>query len=528
MVKRKTTTDAGKATYKLKAVIDLGSTAIRMVVAQIHGDGSIKTLDALSQAVAIGADTFTRGRISRTTINDSVKALRSFSIVLKEYGIDLGADVLAVATSAVREARNRDEFLDRVYMASGINVQVIEGFEVNRLTFLAIRPVLRANAVLRKDRLLVAEVGGGSTELLGLDDARVSFAHTYRMGSFRLRETMDEQQGSEARRLAVLDAEVEAGVRQCRDAVPRDNSKLALLLMGGEARLAAQLILKGLNEGSLAQLKVSDLSKLAEKVLMLDIEQVVRKYRLTLDEAQAFGPALLTYVKLATAFGLKRVYICGVSLRDGLLTEVAAGGAWTDDFVEQILHSVREVGRRYNLDQTHADCVTGIALALFHAMSREHALGYRHEVILTVAAQLHDVGMFIGGSSHHKHSKYIIDNSEIFGLGGEDIKLASLVARYHRGALPRASHLDYGTLPREQRLVVSKLAALLRAADAFDRSHTQAIKTVKVAVLDDEVVVAPERPGEYAAEKRALAAKGKMFEQVYGRTVVLRAKRRQG
>ena len=117
----------GNTDYRLKAVIDVGSTSIRMVVAQIDEDLGIQPLDTLNQSVAIGSDTFTRGRISLSTTEDCVKVLRNFSTVLKEYNIDLHRDVRAVATSAVREARNRNEFLDRIYMATGISVEVIEG-----------------------------------------------------------------------------------------------------------------------------------------------------------------------------------------------------------------------------------------------------------------------------------------------------------------------------------------------------------------------------------------------------------------
>lgn len=512
--------------YELKAVIDIGSTSIRMVVAEVHADCSFQTLDSLNQSVAIGSDTFTRGRISRSTIADAVKVLRNFTAVLKEYNIDPAKDVYAVATSAVREARNRDEFIDRVYMATDIQVQVIEGTEVNRLTFLAIQPVLAANSRLRKNKLLVAEVGGGNTEFLGMDDGRVSFAHIYRMGSYRLREAMDAQEGSDARKREVLQTEIDANVRQCRDEVPRTEKNVSLLLMGGEARFAARTVDEEWDEKSVIDLKVADLEKLADKILSMDVEKIVRKYHMTIEDAQTLAPTLLAYVKLAQSFELKKVSICGASLRDGLLTEAATGGSWSEDFVDQILHSVHEVGRRYNLDQAHADCVTNISRAIFQALEGEHKLGYRYEVILTVAAQLHDVGMFIGSSSHHKHSQYIIENSDLFGLGDEDIKMIALVARYHRRANPRPNHLGYGTLPRKKRLIVNKLAAILRAADAFDRSHTESISDVKITVGEEEVVVEVQKPGDYTAEKRALAGKGKLFEQVYGRTMILRTKRR--
>ncbi len=517
-----------EATYVLKAVIDVGSTSIRMVVAQIHPGGRIQTLDSLHQSVAIGSDTFTRGSISRGTIKDSVKVLRNFSTVLHEYNIDLRRDVRAVATSAVRESRNRDEFLDRIYMSTGINVEVIEGAEVNRLTFLGLRPLLGQEKSLRENRLLVVEVGGGSTELLGLDKGSVSFAHTYRLGSYRLRETMEATEGAEIQRADMLDSEIDTGVRQFRDAVGASGKGLSLLLLGGEARLLARLVREEWDGLSVEKVKVSALSKLASMVSEMGFEEVIQRYALSFEDAQSLAPALMIYVKVAKAFGLQQVYICGITLRDGLLAEAATGNAWSESFVKQILHSVQEIGKRYQLDQVHADCVTGLSLKLFEALRNEHQLDSRYEVILTVASQLHDVGMFISTSSHHKHSQYIIKNSDIFGLGKMDIMMVALVARYHRRAQPRRSHLDYDTLTREERLVVNKLAAILRVADALDRSHTQSIRKVDVELKEDQMVLQTTSAGDFAAEKRALTSKGKMFEQVYGRTVVLRTSRKQG
>lgn len=506
----------------------MGSTAVRLVVAQVYGNGSFQTLDSLQQSVAIGSDTFTRGQISRSTIEETVKVLRNFSSVLAEYNIDLRKDVRAVATSAVREARNRDEFLDRVYMATDINVEVIEGTEVNRLTFLGIRPVLDSNAVLQRDRLLVAEVGGGSTELLGLENGRVAFAHTYRMGSYRLRETMDAIEGSLARRHEVLEMEIDAGIRQFKESVEDHARKPALLLLGGEARLTARLVNPDWDETTLIQIRIADLTQLAQRVSKMDAEKVAKRYHLSFEEAQALGPALEIHVRMAAAFRLKRVYICATTLRDGLLAEAAAGNVWSEDFVEQILGSVGEIGRKYQLDQAHADCVTKHALTLFGALADEHGLDYRYEVILTVAAQLHDIGLFIGNSSHHKHSMYLIENSDIFGLGKEDIRLTALVARYHRRALPQNGHPGYAALSRDKRLVVNKLAAVLRASDALDRSHSQAISNIRVVLTEKALVMETDNTGDFTAERRALADKGRMFEQVYGRTISLRVKRKRG
>lgn len=514
-----------QTSYILKAVIDIGSTSIRMVVAQIHEDGRFQMLDSLHQSVAIGRDTFTRSRITRTTVEDAVKVLRSFSTILREYNIDLRTDVRAVATSAVREARNRIEFLDRVYIATGINVEIIDGSEVNRLTYLGIRPLLQKNAVLRENRLLVVEVGGGSTELLGIDNGSVSFAHTYRMGSYRLREKM-EQRAADLSSKAVLESEIDSAVRQLRETVDGDEQETALLLLGSEARLTARFLLKDWDESTLARIRISELSKLAASVSGMDAEQIALKYKISFEEAQTLGPSLQIHTRLARTFGLRQVFVCGVTLREGLLAETALGNVWAADFVEQILHSAKEIGKKYEAHQPHAECVARHARAIFLALEREHQLEYRYEIILAVAAQLHDIGMFISNAGHHKHSQYLILNSDIFGLGREDIRLVAMVARYHRRALPGTSHLDYAALSREDRLVVNKLAAILRVADALDRTHTETIRDIKVIPEEDQVLIEIKGRNDLVTEKRALSEKGVMFEQVYGRPIVLRSKRK--
>ena len=136
--------------------------------------------------------------------------------------------------------------------------------------------------------------------------------------------------------------------------------------------------------------------------------------------------------------------------------------------------------------------------------------------------------MFITTTGHHKHSQYLILNSDIFGLGEADIKLTAMVARYHRRALPNTNHADYSALSREDRLIVNKLAAILRVADALDRTHTEALRDIKVVPREKQVLIEVQGGGDLVAEKRALAEKGAMFEQVYGRPIALRSKRKQG
>jgi len=508
----------------VKAVIDIGATSIRMVIAEIGKDGSVRALESLQQSVSIGRDTFSSGKISTETIEECVRVLRNFREVLNEYRIEHRDLIRAVATSAVQEASNRDVFLDRVYMATGINLEAIDSAEVSRLTYFSILPLLEHEEKLRQGNLLVVEVGGGHTEVLGLRDGTVSFAHSYRLGSFRIREMLEDVQVPAVRFRELLEGEIISGIRPIVESfsAPKD---VRLLVLGGDARFAADQIKPGWDKNPVASMRTSALSRFTDEVLEFSVEELVRKFNLSFPAAESLGPALLVTLHVAQQMKHKSFYIGTATMRDGLLREVAAGGAWDDSFVQQIMHSAIETGLHFDFDQAHAKMVTTHARKLFHALQEEHQLSPRYETILTVAAVLHDIGEFISTRSHHKHTQYLIAHSDIFGLGQQDLAMVALVARYHRRAMPRTTHLEYEKLSRSDRMRVSKLAAILRVADALDRGHVQRVSQVKLSVLPDQLSIGVNNPRDCAVERMALVEKSRMFEQVYGKKVVLRKTR---
>jgi exopolyphosphatase/guanosine-5'-triphosphate,3'-diphosphate pyrophosphatase len=169
-----------------------------------------------------------------------------------------------------------------------------------------------------------------------------------------------------------------------------------------------------------------------------------------------------------------------------------------------------------------------MSVQLFRALQSEFHLDPRHELILRVAALLHEIGGFISNRSHHKHSLYLIQNSRLFGLSREDVELVALIARYHRRALPSLNHPEFAALDRDKRITVSKKAAILRIADALDRNHLQQITSPKIALTKDELVITVDGAEDLTLERLALKEKGPLFEDVYGLKVVLREGRTSG
>ena len=168
------------------------------------------------------------------------------------------------------------------------------------------------------------------------------------------------------------------------------------------------------------------------------------------------------------------------------------------------------------MDLDHANNVAEVAVRLFDLFQADHGLGARHRLLLRVAALLHEVGGFVSSRAHHKHSEYLIANSEIFGLNRNEIVLVSQIARYHRRSVPRASHPSYMALSRESRVVVNKLAALLRVADAMIRGHRRRASDIQFQRQGDELIVSLPSGRDLLLEERAMETKGDLFEDIFG------------
>jgi exopolyphosphatase/guanosine-5'-triphosphate,3'-diphosphate pyrophosphatase len=243
-------------------------------------------------------------------------------------------------------------------------------------------------------------------------------------------------------------------------------------------------------------------------------------------QAETLVPALLAYRNIFDRTKAERILVLGVSIRAGLLLDMARRefGTRMESLEEQILASARALARKYRSNENHIEQVRNLSLLLFDQLQSEHGLESRERLLLEVAALLHDVGRYISDRSHHKHSQYIVSSSEIFGLSRDDVNLVSQVARYHRKSPPMRTHASYVALDRDSRMVVSKLAALLRVADALDQDYSKKIKTLKL-IRDDErnrYVLEVEAEGDLTMERFSMETKSDLFTAIFGKPLVLR------
>ncbi len=505
------------------AVVDIGATSIRMAIAEIDESGNVHPLESLTQAVTLGKDTFTNRRIRRSSIEGCVRVLKSYRRLLLEYGITKPDQVKVIATSAVREAINRLSFLDRVFIATGMEVEPLDEAEVNRITYMGIQPQLQAEPKLASGRCVIIEVGGGSTEVLVVQAGNVLFSHTYRLGSLRLLETVEKFDAPTAQQRLIMESQILRVVAQIREHVSSD-APLEMIALGGDVRFAADKLIEDWDASDLAYVPVEALNGLTRKLLQMTVDEVVQEYGLSFQDAETLTPALLCYVLIARGFDQQEIAISNTNLRDGLLKELAIRDFWTANFRSQIIRSAVTLGRRFDFDEKHARHVATLCRKLFSDLQNEHQLEPRLELTLYLAALLHEIGYYINIRSNHKHAMYLIRHSELFGLSRKDVLLIALVARYHRRSSPLPQHEGYSTLNRSDRVAVSKLAAILRLAIALDDSRSQRINDISCRVDGKKLVITTTDVEDVSLEQLAFRQSGSLFEETYGLLAQIRAR----
>jgi len=506
---------------RLVAVIDIGATSIRMAIAEIRGGGDVRTLDTLVQAVELGRDVFATRRISRKTIEKAAGILTRYQRLLREYGIT-DSDVRVVATSAVREASNRVAFTDRIYVATGLDVVTIDDAEVNRITYMGIMPHLDQHPELFGGKAVVVEVGGGSTELLIVRNGNVLYNGSYRLGSLRLLRMLESSRAGASRQRSLLEGHIRRAVIQIASQVHSDES-MFLITLGGDMRFAAKQLEMEWDGVSITQVSTHRLEKWTDQILKLSDDEIAKRYGASFIEAETMAPALLANTMLAKHFGLSHVYVCETNLRDGLLHDIAMGGNWTAEFRNQILRSALTLARKFGVDEAHGRQVAELAGKLFHQLADLHGLDNRHEVLLYVAALLHESGMIVGVRSNHKHALYLIRNSELFGLSKSELLQVGLIVRYYRRAYPQPTHDVYGTLDREKRVMVSKLASILRIAIALDDTRSGRIREIDCVLSGKRLVITVPGVDDVSLEQVAMRQNGGLFDEVFGMPVLLRS-----
>jgi exopolyphosphatase/guanosine-5'-triphosphate,3'-diphosphate pyrophosphatase len=528
------------------AAIDIGSNALRLRIVEVDPpaigpDGprftAFRDVFVDRAPVRLGHDVFTKGFIEPGVIGAACEALRRFRAAMDGAKVDR---YRAVATSAAREAQNGDLFVERAEREAGIHVEVIEGSEEARLVHLAVAE----RVDVRGRTVLLVDIGGGSTELTlmtgaGSDHVMPAFSRSLPVGTVRLVEAFLEGRGPiDAEHRSLLDEYVD---RVFAEAVPEIHQLAAggidlMIGTGGNIETLADLCpVPGQRWGSARQepssapnpaaftesraIDVAGMDRLLDELCARSVDERAGRYTLRPDRADTIVPAATILTRIARAFGRGRVSAPGVGLKEGVLVDVARRHFIPEDFPAEaaaLNDACLRLGRRYHFDEAHGSLVARFAVKLFDDLAARHRLGPRDRILLHAASLLHDVGDFVRYEGHHKHTYYLIANSDLMGVTAGERAIVANVARYHRKSTPQLDHDNFRALSREDRGKVKAMASILRVADALDREHRGKVTDVAGRLEGEALVLEVSGAQDRELEEWTVRAKAGLLKEALG------------
>jgi exopolyphosphatase/guanosine-5'-triphosphate,3'-diphosphate pyrophosphatase len=494
---------------KTIAVIDIGAHSIRMEIAQAAESGKYSTLEALSVAVPIGRDVFTKGKIGAANLNLIVKILKDFVHKIKEYDI---SSFRVVATSAVREALNKDIFTDRIRYECGMEVEVLDSSEEIRLIYLSLKNLL-GKRLNKEDNTLIAIIGTGSSHLCLLQKGIMKKAESFRMGTIRLYEETGQSMN---KGMEVIDDIVDSVFDFLTESF--FSCRLDSVIVVGAAPRALASIRKNAELGEVEMLGKDDFFKIWKDLSNISVEGIVEKYKISDLSATSILPCCEIFEHLFQMSGVSSLMIPETNTRDAIFEEMSRTQKnLPDSFADEIISCADYLGQKFIYDKEHADMVAKYALEIFDAMKKIHGVDEKGRLLLHAAAILHDIGQFLNNRQHHKHSYYLIKNSQLPGISQDELNIIAAIARYHRRAVPRDSHPEYMQLDAPSRVLVSKMAAIIRVADALDRSHNAKFAKLNISFEKDSMLINAESKNfDTTSEYLALDSKSDLFIDIYG------------
>jgi len=507
------------------AAIDCGTNSIHMIVVRIRPDLSFEVIDREKEMVRLGSGGLDGKALTAEAMTAALQALSRFRRLAESHQVE---EILAAATSAVREAANGGEFLTAVERETGIKPQVISGTEEARLIHLAAVygvDVAGASAV-------VVDIGGGSVEITHGSGTSLRVTKSFKLGVIRLTERFartDPLSGRDERKLVShIEDELSRYLRDIRSAgfdrvIGTSGTILSLGTVASTERRRANDEIRNL------RVPAKQIHRLRKELVGRSISERMKLPGLDPRRADLIVSGAVLLDTVLQQLGATEITLCDLALREGLVLDyiqrnrkhIAQAGQYPD--VRR--RSIIELAERCSYWPEHANQVARLSLSIFDQTRGVHGLTDREREWLEFAALLHDIGTHISYPRHHKHSYYLIKNGDLRGFEPAEAEMIALVARYHRKSAPKKSHADFGALGGKNRKIVRTLSAILRVAETLDRSHAQAVTGVEMHDRGEEYLVKLRTTGDAELELWAAQRSTSPLERALGKPIRLGAGR---
>ncbi len=510
------------ARKKLYAAIDVGSHEIQIKIAELAKKEPPRVVESIRRTLAIGTDTYTRGEISQPVLESCVDVLNGFIRDMEGYRI---GEYRVLATSAFREASNRLYAIDQIARQCGLQVEILSNSEERYYHMMSTWSLMPQFTALIKEGTLIVDISAGSIQLTVYHKGEFIFSQNLLLGSLRIRELLADLERRTADLPSLMDEYISIDLSTYHLHEPKGIIYKNLIITGHELAYLSKLA--GLEDKAVTQITEKDFDKIYHLLLQNKPLDLALDYDIPAEHASLLLPAAIIMRKLISYTRAKNIYLPRISLAEGVLVEYACDQKnyqLSHHSNDDLLAASRQLAKRFKTDKAHNEAVEKAVILLFDETVRLHQLSSRYRLVLRVAAILRDCGKYVNISRHHDRSFNIIMATELIGLTGREQTIAAYIARYHGGNL-QLSEPQFTRLPSEDQLVIAKLTALLRLADAMDAGHQQKISQIEIEFDKQKMILSVMADRDLTLELWNIDQKSALFEQVYGYKVEVKKRR---
>lgn len=509
--------------YKTYGVIDVGSYGVSLEIYEISRKNGIRQLDYVRYPLDLGTDSYVEGRISEDKVDALCRILDDFVGILKTYQVD---EYLAAATSAIREANNAVLVINRIQQRTGVRIRLYSNSELRFIGYKAIASNQTDFEKIIQKGTAIVEVGGGSLQVSLFDKDNLISTQNLPYGNLRLRERLAALRRNTTDYEKLIEEMIGSAVVSYKKIHVKDR-KIPHVILTGD--FFSDIIAHNPSAGLKEMMSKEEYMAWYEKVIRMSEFDLSDQMGIATAYASLLIPTAILYKVFINEFGAELVWIPGMELSDGFAYDYAEKNKLikpAHNFENDILMAARNIGKRYAISKSHIVTMNLAALTIFDSMKKVHGLGRRERLLLEIAVHLHDCGKYISMAQVGECSFKIIMATEIIGLSHREREIIALVVRYNTQRFGYYEEVSRLTGIRvEDYLIVAKLTAMLRLANALDRTHQQKIVDIRAVLQEQKLIIRVSSKKDYTLEQGLLEEKLNFFEEVFAVRPEIRLKK---
>lgn len=502
------------------AAIHVGSEQVGIQIAEFHNLQDLKVIESARFPVTLGEETFKTGRISYNTVSQTCELLKGYRRLLNEYGV---RDYRLFATAAVREAENQPYIIDQIRVKTGFQVEVADMPQEIFIKYYALFRAIALNGLnASHESLLFVDISSGGLGITLYKHPNIEYQQNIHIGTLRIKESFDKQQRESVHFHNALSEYISSSIEPVEQTLTSHQIRY-LILSGSETQLVLNMLGRSQTE-ALSFVSLDDFNALYEKVRELNLSQLMQTFNLPEHKAEMVLPTIVLYQQMLNIGKISEIVFSNAQFNDGIMLRHVAektGDPWCDAIEAQTVSLARALGRKYHHDIPHSNSVENTSLQIFDKLSRPYGLGKKERLQLKVAAILHDIGKFVSLRRHYFYSYRLIISSDIFGFSDAEKQVIANIAYYHSKGTPSNVDANFAAMTAEEKVTTAKLAAIIRLADAIDRSHRQKAAVQEIFFSGDEMTIVVTADEDISLEEWTFADKADFFEKVFGIKAIL-------